>query len=199
MTTLAPSALGTPARKAPPAAVSPKLRPLIEYLDGLSGRADLGALSALLERLAITRADIEGFCVFGSRGYKRNTISASPWYELLGICWRSGQCSTIHDHAGSSCAFKVVEGQGTEVRFELSPSGLICPVVATKMDPGYICAAEDADIHQVANMQAAGVRGVGGDLVTLHMYSPPIKRMTTYCYGETRPMISGGWIDGDGV
>ncbi len=191
MTTLAPS---TPTRKAPPAAITPKLRPLVDYLETLQSRADLDVLSGLLKDVAITRADIAPFCIFGARGYKRNTISASPWYELLALCWRSGQCSTIHDHNGSSCAFKVIEGQGTEIRFEKTPSGLICPVASTKMDPGYICAAEDADIHQVANMQA-----VGRDLITLHMYSPPIKRMTTYCYGETRPLVAEGWIDGDGV
>lgn len=191
MTTLVPPST---VRKAPTAAITPKLRPLIEYLETLTGRADLDVLSGLLKKVSITRADIEPFCVFGTRGYKRNTISSSPWYELLALCWRSGQCSTIHDHNGSSCAFKVIEGQGTEIRFSVTPSGLLCPVVATKMDPGYICAAEDADIHQVANMQAPGK-----DLITLHMYSPPIKRMTTYCYGETRPLIAEGWIDGDGV
>ena len=191
MTTFAPSA---PTRKTPLAAITPKLHPLVNYLETLRGRADLDVLSNLLKDIAITRADIEPFCIFGARGYKRNTISASPWYELLALCWRSGQCSTIHDHNGSSCAFRVIEGQGTEIRFTKTPSGLICPVVATKMDPGYICAAEDADIHQVANMQAPGT-----DLITLHMYSPPIKRMTTYCYGETRPLVAEGWIDGDGV
>lgn len=191
MTTFAPS---TPARKSPPAAISPKLRPLVDYLETLKSRADLDILANLLKDISITRADIQPFCIFGARGYKRNTISASPWYELLALCWRSGQCSTIHDHNGSSCAFKVIEGQGTEIRFNTTPSGLICPAMSTPMDPGYICAAEDADIHQVANMQAPGK-----DLITLHMYSPPIKRMTTYCYGETRPLVAEGWIDGDGV
>jgi cysteine dioxygenase len=38
-----------------------------------------------------------------------------------------------------------------------------------------VCAAEDSDIHQVANMQAPGL-----DLVTLHIYSPPITKMKTY-------------------
>jgi hypothetical protein len=46
---------------------------------------------------------------------------------------------------------------------------------AVLMKPGYVCAAEDADIHQVANMQAAGT-----DLITLHIYSPPIRKMNTY-------------------
>ncbi len=48
------------------------------------------------------------------------------------------------------------------------------------MGEGYVCAAEDSDIHQVANMQAAGK-----DLVTLHIYSPPIVRMNTYEYATS--------------
>lgn len=191
MTTFAPT---TSPRKAPAHPIPPRLAPLVDYLDSLEGRADLDILAGLLKKADISRREIEPFCIFGTRGYKRNTISASPWYELLALCWRSGQCSTIHDHNGSSCAFRVIEGQGTEIRFALTPSGLLCPVVANTMAPGYICAAEDADIHQVANMQAPG-----RDLITLHIYSPPIKRMTTYCYGETRPLVAEGWIDGDGV
>ena len=191
MSTLAPT---VSSRRTPAHPVPARLAPLVEYLESLRGRADLDVLSGLLKKADITRKDIEPFCIFGTRGYKRNTISASPWFELLALCWRSGQCSTIHDHAGSSCAFRVIEGQGTEIRFQQTPSGLLCPAVATEMNPGYICAAEDSDIHQVANMQAPGK-----DLITLHIYSPPIKRMTTYTYGETRPLVAEGWIDGDGV
>jgi cysteine dioxygenase len=153
----------------------PCLKPIITYLDSLSNRADLSVLSAMLSKLEVARSDIAPACVFGQRGYRRNTISSSPWYELLALCWRSGDCTPIHDHKGVSCAFRIVEGQGTEIRFSPTPSGLICPVSAVKMDPGYICAADEPDIHQVANMQAPG-----RDLVTLHIYSPPIKKMNTY-------------------
>lgn len=157
------------------AAAFPKLAELIGYLASLEGRADLMVLSRLLTELDIDRSDIEPACVFGTRGYRRNTISASPWYELLALCWRSGDCTPIHDHHGCSCAFRVVEGVGTEVRFGVTESGLVCPVKTVVMQPGYLCAAEDSDIHQVANMQAAGQ-----DLITLHIYSPPIKNMKTY-------------------
>ena len=101
------------------AAAFPKLAELIGYLGSLEGRADLEVLSRLLTELDIGRADIEPACVFGARGYRRNTISSSPWYELLALCWRSGDCTPIHDHHGCSCAFKVVEGVGTEVRFRV--------------------------------------------------------------------------------
>ena len=153
----------------------PKLSGLVSYLEKLDHRADLGELTRLLNSLSITQQDIALSCVFGQKGYKRNTIAASPWFELLALCWRSGDFTPIHDHQGVSCAFKVVEGTGTEIRFEQTPSGLVCPAQAVAMQPGYVCAANDPDIHQVANMQAPGT-----DLITLHIYSPPIKSMNTY-------------------
>jgi cysteine dioxygenase len=157
------------------AACFPKLATLIAYLQGLKGRADLRVLDALLKDLKITRKDIESACVFGVAGYRRNTIASSPHFELLALTWRSGHCTPIHDHQGVSCAFRVVEGTGTEVRFVKTASGLACPTGASPMPPGYVCSAEENDIHQVANHQAPGT-----DLVTLHIYSPRIKKMNTY-------------------
>jgi len=159
-----------------------KLSTLVEYLDSLNSRADLNVLSRLLTEVQITRADILPSCLFGQNGYKRNTIRKTEWYELLALCWRSGDRTPIHDHQGVSCAFKIVEGQGTEIRFSPTPSGLICPSKITAMNPGYICAADDADIHEVANMQAPGV-----DLITLHIYSPPIKKMNVYEFTQPVP------------
>lgn len=158
----------------------PKLAPVLSYLDSLSERADLDTLAKLLAKADIARQDILPACQFGVNGYKRNTIAESPWYELLALCWRSGHCTPIHDHRGVSCAFKVIEGTGTEIRFMPTPSGLICPTATTLMAPGYICAAADADIHQVANMQSPAV-----DLITLHCYSPPISKMRTYKFATS--------------
>lgn len=153
----------------------PALGPVVRYLNTLNGRANLTVLSGMLAEVNVSREDIAPSCLFGQKGYKRNTIASSPWYELLALCWRSGDFTPIHDHQGVSCAFKVISGQGTEIRFESTPSGLVCPVQSVKMNPGYICAADDPDIHQVANMQ-----GPGEDLITLHIYSPPIKQMNVY-------------------
>lgn len=159
-----------------------KLADLVGYLAALRDRADLGELEARLKGLDIDRHDIAPSCVFGTRGYRRNTIARGEWYELLALCWRSGDCTPIHDHEGSSCAFKVVEGRGTEIRYERTASGLVCPTGRRMLEPGTVCAAEDADIHQVANMQAKGL-----DLITLHVYSPPIKQMGTYDFASGEP------------
>lgn len=178
MTTVTPS---TDRCLEPPAQRFPKLARLIGYLDSVKGRADLKVLAKMLGEVQITRQDILPACIFGTGAYKRNTISRSEHYELLALCWRSGHCTPIHDHTGSSCAFRVVEGTGTEIRFDLTESGLICPAAVNRMQPGYVCAAEDADIHQVANMQAPGT-----DLITLHIYSPPISKMHTYCFTTSK-------------
>jgi len=178
------------APSAPAAERFPKLAALITYLDSLHERADLSALADLLSHLDVGRCDIAPSCIFGVRGYRRNTIAASPWYELLALCWRSGDRTPIHDHAGVSCAFRILEGEGTEIRFRPTPSGLICPVGAVRMEPGHICAAADDDIHQVANMQAPGT-----DLITLHIYSPPIKKMRTYDFAAGAPAECAGAYD----
>ncbi|HYE63077.1 MAG TPA: cysteine dioxygenase family protein [Phycisphaerales bacterium] len=175
MSATSPTAPSKDACKA--TSVCEKLRPIIAYLDSLSGRADLKVLEGMLQKLDITIEDIRSNCIFGERGYKRNTISRSEWYELLALCWHSGDRTPIHDHQGVSCAFKVVHGTGTEIRFRPTPSGLICPAATIEMRPGYICSADDADIHEVANFQ-----GPGQDLVTLHIYSPPIKKMNVYSF-----------------
>src|SRR4051812_1113344 len=106
----------------PPAQRFPKLARLIGYLDSVKGRADLAVLSGMLGEIQITRQDLLPACIFGTCGYKRNTISRSEHYELLALCWHSGHCTPIHDHQGSSCAFRVVEGVGTEIRFDLTAS-----------------------------------------------------------------------------
>ena len=169
----------TPARRQPPCCCTresvPKLAELISYLDSVKGRADLRKLTELLKGIKVSRADVAPACNFGEAGYRRNRIAGSEHYELLALCWRSGDRTPIHDHQGVSCAFKVVEGKGTEIRFTATDSGLICPVATIPLEPGYVCSADDADIHEVANFQAKG-----HDLITLHIYSPPIRKMNTY-------------------
>jgi cysteine dioxygenase len=153
----------------------PKLGSLLRYLDSLSARADLAVLRTLLGELRIARADLTAACHFCEEHYQRNTIKESPWYELVCLCWRSGQRTPIHDHRGSSCAFRVIDGTAMESRFELTASGLLRSTGSQDLTPGFICASHDADIHQVLNAQPAG-----RDVITLHIYSPPLRSFRKY-------------------
>ena len=46
--------------------------------------------------------------------------------------------------------------------------------------PGAVIGSQDSDLHQVSNLQPAGA-----DLVTLHIYSPPLLWMGTYSLTDT--------------
>ncbi len=70
---------------------------------------------------------------------------------------------------------KVLQGVGTETSFEMTPLGLVKAVSSRDLVEGHIAATQDADIHQISNLQANGE-----DLITLHIYSPPLLRMKTY-------------------
>jgi len=171
------------------APVVEKLSPLLEYLDSLTERAPIAGLRDQLSALDITVDDLAEYVRFSEEKYLRNLVHEGEWYHVLALCWRSGQRSPIHNHAGSTCGLRVLEGVATETVFEPTPSGLIKAVSSTDMTAGAVAATQDADIHQVSNLEAPGA-----DLVTLHVYSPPLLRMDTYSLidrsvGEFRPMV----------
>lgn len=156
---------------------SAKLAPLLRSLEALTSRAPIELLRAELERLDISRADLGGACRFADDKYRRNIMRRTERYELVALCWRPGQRTPIHDHAGSTCALLVVEGDATETRFELDRDGVVRRAGQTLMRQGAVCASQDSDIHEVANL---GER----DLITLHCYSPPITRFHRYEEGS---------------
>lgn len=165
------------------------LAPLCAYLDSLTERATIADLKAQLHSPAVTVDDVAEFAHFSEDRYLRNLIHEGEHYHLLVLCWRSGQRSPIHDHAGSTCGLRILRGTATETVFERSPSGLIKPICSKDYCEGDVSVSSDDFIHQVSNLQAQCQ-----DLVTLHVYSPPLLRTATYSLteptiGEFRPMV----------
>jgi len=153
-----------------------KLAPLCDYLASLTGPPDLTLIEDLLTDLDLTREDLAPHVRFNrtSEHYRRTRVASSGWYELLVVCWAPGQRSAIHDHAGSACAFRVIEGKGSETVFEPDDDGTVTPVDAALLTEGTVCASIDEDIHQVANDTD------DQDLITLHLYAPSLASMNTY-------------------
>jgi cysteine dioxygenase len=168
---------------------SPVLDRLKENLDGLNQRATVEQLREWLAGNDVSAADVANFARFDDDRYLRNLVFEGEHYHLLVLCWRSGQRSPIHNHAGSTCGFRVLTGIATETIFEKTPSKLIKPVSSEDQPAGTVRAAQDEDTHQVSNLQADG-----DDLVTLHIYSPPLFKMDVFSLidphvGEFRPMV----------
>jgi cysteine dioxygenase len=148
---------------------------LFRYLDHLSAGAPLAALTAEVDELDIDCGDVKEFLRFSDRQYARNLVRGGPWYQVWVLCWKNGQRSPIHDHVGSSCAVRVLRGTLTETIFEFAPNGHVKAVFSRDFSEGSVIGSEDTDLHQVSNLQAGSA-----DLVTLHIYSPPLQRMGTY-------------------
>jgi cysteine dioxygenase len=134
----------------------------------------------MLRGLRVLRDDVAEWTSFNEVGYQRVLIHRTAQVEVLLLCWQSGQRSAIHDHAGSTCGIKVIAGTATETRYEASPCGRLYPVRSRCLETGSICVNQDADIHQLANLASPGQ-----DLITLHMYSPPLAGTRIYSISET--------------
>jgi cysteine dioxygenase len=151
------------------------IRELFEELDRFDGRVPLRLLEERLRRLEIDWSHIEPHVHFGDTTYRRNLLRAGPAYHALVLCWRAGQRSPIHDHRGSSCGVRVLRGTCTETIFDRTAAGHVFPTETHHLPAGHCCGSQDADIHQISNLADAG-----DDLVTLHVYSPPLMVMGQY-------------------
>jgi cysteine dioxygenase len=157
------------------ATLSPALASIAGYLDKLTERAPLDRLREVLKQSQLTMADVRDFVHFEEGHYSRNLVSEGKWYELLVICWRSGQRSPIHNHAGSTCGLVVLDGVCSETVFDEAPCGGVVALYTRDCHAGHVCATQDADTHQISNLQKKGT-----DLVTVHIYSPPLRGMQQF-------------------
>ena len=153
---------------------------LFEELDAFAHRVPLDLLVERLKCLQIDWDQIEPHIRFARESYRRNLMRAGRAYHALILCWRAGQRSPIHDHRGSSCAVRVLLGTCTETLFEQTPTGHIFPTATHDLPVCSCCGSQDADIHQISNLQPANQK-----LITLHVYSPPLLTMEQYSLTST--------------
>jgi cysteine dioxygenase len=151
------------------------LHAMFRHLDALTARPDLRRLTEQLARFEVDLGDLADYLHFSERTYKRNLVRAASNYHAWLLCWKNGQRSPIHNHSGSACVVRVLRGTLTETLFELAPNGHVKATFSRDFSQGSLVGSEDTDIHQVSNLQAGNA-----ELVTLHVYTPPLKEMCTY-------------------
>jgi cysteine dioxygenase len=169
---------------------------LFHFLDGQAGRPAMAELAALLARLEFAESDLAPFIHFSDRQYQRNLVKAGSSYHVWVLCWKAGQRSPIHDHGNSVCGVRVLRGTATVTHFARTTSGHIKAIGSEEAPPGSVLGTVDSDLHQVSNLQDGGA-----DLVTLHVYTPPLLRMGTYSILDTERGVDvwTEWIEGAGI
>ncbi len=97
------------------------------------------------------------------------------------MCWLPGQQSPVHDHGGSACAVRVIQGAATETRFDLAVDGLADLVDQCVFRAGDVVCSFDSDVHSLANIPTVGEEHHWPvALVTLHIYAPHLKNSRKY-------------------
>ncbi|MCM3766037.1 cysteine dioxygenase family protein [Neobacillus niacini] len=104
--------------------------------------------------------------------YNRKLLYKNSEVELLVMNWSELECAP-HDHGQSHGWIQVISGMTKNTVFELNGDGLPTELFHEYQDRGQYLYAPKKGIHQ---MQASQ----GTDLVTLHLYSPPITGMMVY-------------------
>jgi cysteine dioxygenase len=161
------------------------LAALCEHLDAAGGVPCLETIEDWLRHLSPSPEELRPYLQFKQDTYSRNLIQRRATYEVLLLCWRPGQHSPIHDHAGSQCALIVLAGKGTEVRFEREQRGRLQAVSYQPLPTGTVTASVADDLHVLGNWT-----NPPRNLVSLHVYSPPLDGMKTYPDGSVTPTAS---------
>src|SRR5215472_6773689 len=140
-----------------------------------------GVLDYLREH-PVSPASLRPYLYFSAEHYTRNLIHHTPLFDLIAICWESGQRSAIHNHTNQRCWMGIAYGrvqvqnfrlirQDAATRFcELEPTThyLIEAGKPAEVDP-------EEPIHMVMNPPSFGSRAV-----TLYIYSRPFDECEVY-------------------
>lgn len=126
---------------------------------------------------------IAPYFFWSERFYTRNLIYKNERFELMAICWESGQISRIHNHAGQSCWMMVpvgkLRGQNFSV-LEIDEEKGFCKLKETDCFDLSDCLTAKVEleepVHQILNLPEFGERAV-----SLHIYSKPFASCLSYC------------------
>ncbi|KAI9203640.1 RmlC-like cupin domain-containing protein [Polychytrium aggregatum] len=119
-----------------------------------------------------------------SKAYTRNLIDdGNGRFNLMLLCWSEGQRSAIHDHAGSHCLMKVMDGQIVETQFEW-PEGDVdvsCPHSMQLKQKALYSRDQVAYIHDKIGLHRVSNPSNDAPAISLHLYSPPYDMCKTFC------------------
>ena len=168
------------------------LSALVERLSRSGGPPAFEELYGLLGGVEVSAEELRPYVSFKEGTYARHRVHLGEHAELLVLCWRPGQRTPIHDHAGSYGAVRVLRGVMWETIFEMGgggDDGGLAYKSSREWTPGQVTGADVPDIHQLGNPDVSGQ-----DLVTLHLYAPPLASLNVYKVGR-RESTSTLWMN----
>jgi len=152
---------------------------LIRKLSNRTSPPELEEINSWLSNVHITKEDLAPYLGFKEGNYWRHRVCRNEAAEMLVICWRPGQKTPIHDHNGSHGVVRVQQGLMWETMFTYDSERGRCYKSARECPTGEVTGAGVPDIHQLGNPEVSGQ-----DLITIHVYAPPLGVLKTYKVGS---------------
>ena len=140
----------------------------------------LPELYALVEHTKISPIELQPYLGFKAGNYCRHRVMRNEFVEMLVLCWKPGQRTPIHDHNGSHGAVFVHEGILWETTFDYDTETGLAYKAHRELRAGGLTGSELPDIHQIGNPDVSGQ-----DLITIHIYAPPLGVLKTYKLGSS--------------
>src|SRR5271156_2379528 len=72
-----------------------------------------------LQETPVSADSLAPFLIWDRQHYTRNLIDRTPLYELMAICWETGQASSVHNHRDQNCWMAVPMGRLLVENFHL--------------------------------------------------------------------------------
>jgi cysteine dioxygenase len=154
---------------------------LIERLNSQTSPPSLEQINSWLSNVEIFDHDLEPYIGFKEGNYWRHRVCRNEAVEMLVICWRPGQKTPIHDHNGSHGVVRVQQGLMWETIFAFDGERGLCYDTGRECPAGTVTGAGVPDIHQLGNPDVSGQ-----DLITVHVYAPPLGVLKTYKVGSSQ-------------
>jgi cysteine dioxygenase len=152
---------------------------LVAWLQDQTTPPSIDAINHQLTQVHITPTDLQPYLGFKEGNYWRHRVCRNESVEMLIICWRPGQKTPIHDHNGSHGVVRVQEGLMWETMFSYNDEQGLRYQSGRECLTGEVTGAAEPDIHQLGNPDVSGQ-----DLITIHVYAPPLGVLKTYKVGS---------------
>ena len=157
------------------------LQSLVAALEALSSAPSLDQIYDWLENTQVATEELQPYLGFKEGNYWRHRVCRNEFVEMLVLCWRPGQRTPIHDHNGSHGGVKILEGRLWETTFTYDSVIGLEYKSAREYSPGSGTGSDVPDIHQLGNPDVSGQ-----NLVTVHVYAPPLGVLHTYKPGSAK-------------
>jgi cysteine dioxygenase len=155
------------------------LQALAETLQAQHTPPTLQQLYEWLEKSEISCEELKPYLGFKDGNYWRHRVCRNESVEMLVLCWRPGHRTPIHDHNGCHGAVMIYDGVLWESTFSFDEKSGLSYKEGREYRRGQVTGAEVPDIHQLGNPDVSGQ-----NLITIHIYAPPLGVLKTYKVGS---------------